>query len=375
MSLTSCLKYCYDFYEQKSLGIDEAEMLKEVLAKTNHAYRNVFKISLKYKNTKNLNLYAERRTFVKAADVNFICKEFIRMYESIDSISDSHLIYMKLGFSEMARKSAEGNFSSFLILFIQIFARRFMKYPKYKDTLFGLGISFETIMIAKNINNSEISVQLKKMTSDLYNFLVDHSEIVEGLIENNLFHGSDLDFFRKSNLETNLNLVDAFKLCCRKYLEKRQVGALLADCQDSSNFIEKLLKITVGDCSDSGDLDIISLLDFNEIVEYELFAKIAANNSTEKIIEKLIQAWSRSHFISDSRHQIKFTHLLKLSLLSCTSTGLGDIFKNHIKLSGPFTISSLCLISCFPFSLWQTLEKSQVNFYYYSSLISKNLFI
>lgn len=358
ISVTSCMKYCQDIYDGNSVRTDEVEMLKEVIVKTTQSHRNIFKLSLKCQSVNNLNLFAERRSFVKLSDVTFMCREFLRMYESIDIIPDSYLVYMKLVL-ELVRKNSDGNFPSALITYIQIFARRFMKNPNHKDTLSGLGIAFEAIAVGNNGNNAEMSLQFKKLTADLYNFLVDHSEIIEALVENNLFHGCDIDFFRKSNLETNLNLVDAFKLYCRKCLENEQVGTLLADNQDSTILFESLMTVFFGDCSEIDALNL-SLSNENELIEYEVFAKLVANNSVENTIETLLRVWSQSHFVSDSRHQIKFMHLLKLSLLSCTSTELGEVLKRRVNQSGPLTVSSLCLVSCFPFSLWHTLEKTQV---------------
>lgn len=361
VSLTSCMKYCQDMYDRNAVRADEVEMLKEVIVKTTQSHRNIFKLSLKCQSVNNLKLFAERRTFVKLSDVTFMCREFLRMYESIDIIADSHLVYMKLVL-ELVRKNSDSNFPSALITYIQIFTRRFMKYPNYKDTLSGLGIAFEAISVGNNANNAlnaEMSLQFKKLTADLYNFLVDHSEIIEALAENNLFHGCDIDFFRNANLEKNLNVVAAFKLSGRKYLENEQAGTLLADNHDSAILFESLIRAFYGDCSEINASDL-PLSNENELIEYEVFSKLASNNSTESIIELLLRVWSQGHFVSDSRHQIKFMHLLKLSLLSCTSTELGEVLKFRVNYSGPLTVSSLCLVSCFPFSLWHTLEKSQV---------------
>jgi hypothetical protein len=349
-SINNCLSYCYD-YDLKE------ESLKGILSKIVGAYRNVFKLSLKLHLKENLKIFTEKIQNSKLSEITFICREFLRENDLTEKSSDYNFMFLKLFVTTLP--TTENIIPSAWISYLQIFTRRFMKFPKHSDSLNGFGLIIKMISILRTRPNNE---QLSKLTSDLYPFLCNHPDILDSLILNDLFFGLDLEFFRSVKLDNNL--VTSFKNCIIKRLIKGHGSILIGDTEGNSlNFFDLYLKLEFEDLSNfesSQNLPPVTL--DSDLLSYELFSRLVTQNSVDLVMENLLKLWSQSYFISDQRHQIKFMNLLKISLLSLTSDSLGETLKRSISGPGPgpFTVSSLCFLTSFPFSLWRSLEKSSV---------------
>lgn len=348
VSINTFISYCYDFK-----SIKEDENFKSIMIKIIESYKMVFKLSLKFNSRTNLKTFADKYKSVKSAEITFICREFLRENDLTEKSCDYNFMFLKLLVSTLPAE----NIPSGWISYLQIFTRRFIKFPKHSDILNGFGLIIKMISIIRNRSNNELSQQLSKLTSDLYPFLSNHPDIVDNLVSNDLFFKLDLDFFKSVKIEANINLVDSFKNCVLKRLSNSQ-GSILVEDPDSLNFLDLYMKLEFGDFIEF-ESKKLSIIDENDLLSYELFSRLAAQNSTDRAIENLLQLWSQSYFISDSRHQMKFMNLLKISLLSQTSDSLGYSLKRSLPV-GPFTVSGLCLLTCFPFSLWRSLDKCSV---------------
>lgn len=339
VSINQCISYCYD---RKTLKDVDEERFKVILSKIIGSYRNVFKLSWKCYSKANLKMLFE---CTKISEITFMCREFLRENNLTERSADYNLIFLELFVTTLPNENIQTNWISYL----QIFARRFMKFPKHSDILNGLGHIFKTISIIRTRNNSEISQQLLKLTNELYPFLSNHPYIIDALISNDLFFGMELDFFRSVKLENNLT--DSFKNCIKKRLNQ---GSILVE---EGDLFDLYMKLEFGDFNDFESQKLPAIFD-SDFISYEVFSRLAVQNSTDLAIESLLKLWSQSYFISDPRNQVKFMNLLKISLLSQTSDSLGETLKRFF--IGPLTVSSLCLLTCFPFSLWRSLEKSSV---------------
>lgn len=365
-SITGCISYCYDRLDRKFIQENEIENFKQISSKISTSYKNVFKLSLKCYSKTNLHAFAERCKSARYPEIALICREYLKENDLTEKYADYNLVFLKLFVTTLPNHE---NITSGWISCLQIFTRRFMKFPKHPDILDGFGLALKTISTIR-ARVTSLAQQITKFAGDLYQFLCLHPDIVDGLITNNLFFGLDLDFFRSAKFESNSDLYDLFKKSVQNYISTRQ-GCLLVENVDGINFLDMYTKLVFGDYSDF-EAQNLSVIDDEDLITYEVFSRLASQNSTERAIENLLQLWAQSYFISDMRFQTRFSNLLKLSLLSQTSEGLGELFKRSVNLSGPFTVSYLCLLSCFPFSLWRSLEKSSVNhiFKRYSSLIN-----
>ena len=302
-------------------------------------------------------MFAERYKSVKSPEITFICREFLRENDLTEKSSDYNFMFLKLFVTTLPNNHE--NIPGGWVSYLQIFTRRFIKFPKHPDIFNGLGLVLKMISIIKARTTNELNQNITKLTSDLYPFLCHHTDIVEALITNDMFFGMELDFFRSIKIESNLNLVNSFKKLVLKRLSSSLSGCLLVDDVNSHNIFDLYTKLSFGDFSDFESQEL-SLIDENYLMTYEIFSKLAAQNSCDRAVDDLLELWKQSYFISDFRHQIWFMNLLKISLLSQTSDGLGEILKRSVNLSGPFTVTGLCLLTCFPFSLWRSLEKSSV---------------
>lgn len=335
ISINQCLSYCYD---RKTLKEGYEERFKVVLSKIIGSYRNVFKLSLKSYSKANLKTLFK---CTKISEITFMCREFLRENNLTERSADYNLMFLELFVKTLPNPNE--NIQTNWISYLQIFARRFMKFPKHSDILNGLGLILKTISIIRRRNN--------KLTNELYPFLCNHPDIINALISNDLFFGMDLDFFRSVKLENNLDLVDSFKNCIKK---RSSQGSTLVE---EGDFFDLHMKLEFGDFNNFESQKLPATVD-SDLISYEVFSRLAVQNSTDRAIESLLKLWSQSYFISDPRSQVKFMNFLKISLLSQTSDSLGDNLKRFI--TGPLTVSSLCLLTCFPFSLWRSLEKSSV---------------
>lgn len=352
VSINAFISYCYDFKSMKA-KVKEDENFKSIMIKVIESYRKVFKLSLKFNSKTNLKAFADKYKCVNSSEITFICREFLRENDLTEKSCDYNLMFLKLFVSTLPTE----NIPSGWISYLQIFTRRFIKFPKHSDIFNGLGLIIKMISTIRNISNNELSQQLSKLTNDLYPFLSNHPEIVDNLISSDLFFKLDLEFFKSVKIEieaTNANLINSFKNCVLKRSSSNQGSILVED----SYFLDLYMKLEFGDLIEF-ESKKLSIINENDLLSYELFSRLAAQNSTDQAIENLLQLWSQSYFISDSRHQIKFMNLLKISLLSQTSDSLGYTLKRSFTL-GPFNVSSLGLLTCFPFSLWRSLEKCSV---------------
>lgn len=351
LAITSYTGYCYKICERKN---SEEEVVKEIASEMSNCYRNYFKLCAKTHSIDHMALFADRCRFLKMSDVAFICREYLRIGDSAgEKIVDLNLIFMKLNL-EMIRKSQDRSGSVNLITCIQLFTRRFIKFPNHKDTISGIGIAFESIALFKNNPNAEISNQLRKFIAELFSFLMDHADFVNLLLESNLFHGSEFEFFRKVHQANSSNLMGIFMKFFQSKLETCQFGSLLADNQDSLPLYELAIKLL--DAEESFPNICVK----NELILLELFANMVSRNNVYEEFERLLNACSKTYFLSDLTLYGETVKLLKISLLSFTSDILGEVIKKFVNPNGPLSVSQLCLFSVFPFSLWRSLEKTQI---------------
>ena len=254
---------------------------------------------------------------------------------------------------------------------VQVFCRRFLKYSDRQDTIIGLGLVMESISIIKSAMNPELIQKINKMIDELYAYLRERPDYVEELINQNLFYNNDLNFFRCVKLESNFNLIKAFKNCMQKQLVDGHEGSLL-EISDSRNLLDLYLKLVFGDFHDINYSDL-TVADEVDLIQYEIYSKLTVHNLSDSNIKSLLNLCSKSYFISDTSHHAKFTNLLKLSLLSRTSDGLDELLRRHSSI--PFTVANLCFLSVFPFSLWRSSEKLNVNQYILCALLFKTLLL
>lgn len=366
-SINACINYFGDSYASKLNGEDVIEGYKGSMIKMIEAYKFIFKLSLKAHSAKNLKLFAERRQFVKEAEVNFICREFAKSSEIAQNFPDLCILYMKLivSISKKNSKTLKIADSNSFTTIVQVFCRRFLKFTNRKDTITGLGLILESISIIKASKNPELIQKIEKMIVELYAYLRERPDYLEELIDRNLFHNNDLNFFRIVKLESNLNLVKAFKSCIQKQLSSGHEGTLL-ETADSRSLLDLYMKLAFGDFHDVKHSNL-SIANESDLLQYEIFSKLAVHNLSDSSIEALLNLCSKSYFISETSQHAKFTNLVKLSLLSRTSDGLDELLRRHA--ASPFTVASLCFISNFPFSLWKSSDKLNVLTHLISELL------
>ena len=364
-SLISCINYFGDSYASHLNAEDAIEGYKDSMTKIIEAYKLVFKFSCKAHSIKNLKLFAERQQFLKDSEVNFICREFAKATDIASKFPDLCILYMKL-IIMMARKNEKqlktADSNNFTTL-VQVFCRRFLKFSNRQDVIVGLGLILESISIIKASMNPELIQKIAKMTDELYAYLRERPDFVEELIEQNLFYNNDLNFFRNVKLESNLNLVGAFKNCIQKKLSDGYEGTLL-EMTDSRNLLDLYLKLIFGDFNDI-HYSYLSITKEVDLLQYEIFSKLVIHNLSDSSIEALLNLCSKSYFISETIYHFKFTNLLKLSLLSRTLEDLDGLLRRHA--STPFTVANLCFLSNFPFGLWKSSEKLNVYIFIFKS--------
>ena len=287
---------------------------------------------MKQQSADNLKLFAERSWCVKDSEAICICRLFSSIKDNFDKIVDLGLIYTKLIHKccQNFLMNSENNINSKnLIEYVaqlHLIARQFLKCPRQADIVAVLGFSFQIISIVKNTLNTEISSCIQNFTAEIFKFLRDNPNIVESLIEQDLFHGLDLSFFRGTRLDVNLSLIDAFKKCISKYFANEQVGLLFADNIDSLNIFEIYTNFFLNDLTDFFTSDLSESIQ-NEVLQYELFSRFAVLISKDGFINLIIQLCSQSSFIADTRiHARNIVNLLKICLFSRDQESLGNLF-------------------------------------------------
>lgn len=357
-SITSCINYFGDSYATQLNREEALEEYRNSMAKFIESYKLMFKLSLKFQSYKNLKLFAERNQLVNDSEINFICKSYAKTTEIISRYSDLSIIYMKLIVSD-AKKNANqlkiADTNSFTLL-VHVFCRRFLKLPDCQDTITGLGLVLESISFIKQAMNPELMQKIGKMIDEISAFFRERPDCFEEMINQNLFHNTELIFFRSIKVESNLQLVKAFKNFIQKKLADGQVGTLF-EMHNSGNLLDLYLKLVFGDFHDINSSDLAVANDC-DLVQYEIFSKLAVRNLSDSNIGSLLKLCSKSYFIADTNQHSKFMNLVKLSLLSRNSNGLDELLRRYA--SSSFTVASLCFLSTFPFSLWKSSEKLNV---------------
>lgn len=361
-SITACINYFGYSYASKLIGEDVIDAYTGSMAKIVEAYKLIFKLSLRTRSVKNLKLFAERRQLVKETEVKFICIAFAKSREIAQNFPDLCILYMSLVISSTKKnantlKYADTNDFANIV---QLYCHRFLQWTSRKDVITGLGLILESISIIKASKNPELIQKIDRMSVELYAYLCERPDYLEELIDRNLFQNNDLNFFRSVKLESNLNLVKAFKKCAQKQLSDGHEGTLL-ETTDSKSLLDSYMKLVFGDLHDVSSSNL-SIANESDLLQYEIFSKLTVHNLSDSSIDALLNLCSKSYFISDTSHYAKFTNLVKLSLLSRTSDGLDELLRRHT--ASPFTVASLCFISHFPYSLWKSSDKLNVSLIY-----------
>lgn len=358
--ITACIKH---FNDQKiDEKVEESEEFKSSITKIIEAYKIIFKNCIKMRSIDSLKVFADRYELVNVTESNYICRTFCRTVEYFKESPELIFIYLKLtiSLSQKNLQSAKPVDSSNLILFLQIYNRHFIKYKqhsKHDITATGLGLILgATAMIKNSLNNTESSSKLLTLLDELFEFLSENLEIVDEMLNQNLFHGMDLFYFKEIQIMSKLNLVKCMKKCVAKHLINGHEGILLSSQPDSQNLLEIFMKIVYGDFSELNPTDL-NLSSQSDLMQLEIFSKCAAQFSIGKSIDALLQLCSQSFFIAEPGQHVKFMNLLKIALLSLTSDGLTEVIERFLNSAGYLNVSSLLLLSCFPFSLWRSLDK------------------
>jgi hypothetical protein len=361
--------YFNDNYYRNIEDGDQKRDFKIFIAKIYEVYRAVFKACAVASSVENLKLFAERNWCVEDSEIFYISRQFLKLLPNFERTPELGLPYMKLIVKCVRNcQHSQDNESKILkdsVMLIHILMRKFMKCPQHSDMISMLSFTFESLKIIKsNVNSSDIANQIQKLTGELYSFLRDHPDYVDALIELDSFHSFDLCFFRAINLQANLHLVPSFKKDISKYLVKKSISPLLIDFSDSESFYELYLKLEFGDFQEIGSNELFSNNALSsEIIQFEICANLFASESTASLTKLILKSCVQSYFLSDTRFHAKAMNILRLSLLSFSSDGLGDIIKQTVIPSDKFSMSSLLFLSCFPFSLWRSLQKTPVKSY------------
>ena len=371
-SITSCISYFNEKYAKHLKNERDVLIWKECTAKIIEIYKEIFTFSINCQSYDNLKLFAEREEYVNEPLIHFIAYKFVKMknFEREKNINLC-IIYLKLVIKLLLNHFKHQNVFlasklTDLILILHVLSRNFIRYYQNEDSIIAFGCIFEFLdTIGESSKAIELKDHIPRLINEIFKMFNDHPNVFELIADRNLFFGFDLIFFKsiQAKLDSQLQSSDfaaIFKKTISKHLAAGNIAIILtAENSNSSSLYEIYLKLI------SEDLTHFDLSDYSdwtksEIYQLELFSKVVIKVSTDSFIDSLLEICGKSYFVSNLKFHSQYMSLLKISLLSRSSDGLGGFIKRHIQSSSPMTIVKLCILSTFPFSLWRSLEKTEV---------------